>query len=724
VKGEYFPLRGSQSYAPRPGGMTAGEESSLRASGHLFEAPDSTLRLCTGAYRHWPEGRGVFTDVERTVSVWVNEQEHLRFSACHQGDALQLAFRQLVRVMDSVAGELRRQRGTEQQVYAHSNQLGYLTSSLANLGTAMQVSVVAKLPCLSRRQGDAQGSSSWQAWCARQQVQVHPFYDATGRQVPDAFELSNCGRLGISEVSILNNMIEVISRVVQMEMRMEACHPIEDLLASNVEQPAVACGNTVLSVPAETPEVEAAQKACSTLLTGLMTGRFLDAIIAGGRCAGATDERVSAELVFDSIFRTCASDREKACSQQAEEVRSAATAADSRPISVASCGGTLSTVKASSDVSWNDVSTELVGDLVDAQVNCMSFEEVSGAQKAQATPEVNLQDVKEKARFSLAAALIKPLQDAKDVVKSCVRNSLRCLDLPMALVPPVPAEAAVSLSEVKEKARQCFRVAMLSDALKQEEKVVATMPPPAPVAAPVSREIAPDLSGLRDRLHDTLLDVVTEGKLEEVLQVAFQGGKAAADPPLPMPPSKELVEAQATAPPQQAQAGEVVVAQSLQDDAHATFIALKVLSHRDRRIGELFAMIRQTEQSIVDREKKRLELQESIASAKLELSHMELDIEWHRRARQGAEERSTELEIQQRRLHGDLEFHNQKLRQCAPHCLETDVGGPSIYSSRSELSTATGCTMSAGMGTSVASYGNTPRALPPLNLDSSSPQRR
>lgn len=42
--GDYFPLNGSRSYAPKPNGMSVAKEGELRAVGNLFQEPDSTDR--------------------------------------------------------------------------------------------------------------------------------------------------------------------------------------------------------------------------------------------------------------------------------------------------------------------------------------------------------------------------------------------------------------------------------------------------------------------------------------------------------------------------------------------------------------------------------------------------------------------------------------------------------------------------------------------------------
>jgi creatine kinase len=58
LKGEYFPLHGSQSFAGMPGGMSIEKEDNLRSNGNLFQEPDSTLLLSSGCGRHWPDARG------------------------------------------------------------------------------------------------------------------------------------------------------------------------------------------------------------------------------------------------------------------------------------------------------------------------------------------------------------------------------------------------------------------------------------------------------------------------------------------------------------------------------------------------------------------------------------------------------------------------------------------------------------------------------------------
>merc|ERR1719161_815294 len=78
LKGDYYPLHGSRSYAPKPTGMPEEKEEELRKVGNLFQEPDSTLLLASGMGRHWPDGRGIFHNEAKNLFVWLNEEDHLR----------------------------------------------------------------------------------------------------------------------------------------------------------------------------------------------------------------------------------------------------------------------------------------------------------------------------------------------------------------------------------------------------------------------------------------------------------------------------------------------------------------------------------------------------------------------------------------------------------------------------------------------------------------------
>merc|ERR1719301_285140 len=92
LKGDYFPLHGSQSYAPKPTGMSEEKQEELRKAGNLFQEPDSTLLLSSGSGRHWPDARGIFHNEARNFFVWINEEDHIRIISMQVGDGMREIF--------------------------------------------------------------------------------------------------------------------------------------------------------------------------------------------------------------------------------------------------------------------------------------------------------------------------------------------------------------------------------------------------------------------------------------------------------------------------------------------------------------------------------------------------------------------------------------------------------------------------------------------------------
>merc|ERR1719240_2341558 len=92
LQGDYYPLAGSTSYAPKPKGITYAEEEKLRNDHFLFQEPDSPLLLSGGMGRHWPDARGIFHNEAQNFFVWVNEEDHSRIISMQKGDDIKAIF--------------------------------------------------------------------------------------------------------------------------------------------------------------------------------------------------------------------------------------------------------------------------------------------------------------------------------------------------------------------------------------------------------------------------------------------------------------------------------------------------------------------------------------------------------------------------------------------------------------------------------------------------------
>src|SRR5690348_7022395 len=148
--------------------------------------------------------RGVAIGPRETVSIMVNEEDHLRLQVMRSGFALDEAWQDIDKVDDQL----------EQRVsYAFSDEFGYLTACPTNVGTGMRASVMLHLPALVlTRQVE-------KVFRALQKINlaVRGLYGEGSRASGDFYQISNQVTLGKSETTILSEIREVIPQIITYE---------------------------------------------------------------------------------------------------------------------------------------------------------------------------------------------------------------------------------------------------------------------------------------------------------------------------------------------------------------------------------------------------------------------------------------------------------------------------------------------------------------------------
>src|SRR5215471_6564498 len=148
--------------------------------------------------------RGVALGPQETVSLMVNEEDHLRLQVMRSGFTLDEAWQEIDRVDD-----LLEQRVT----YAFSEEFGYLTACPTNVGTGMRASVMLHLPALEHtKQID-------KVFRALQKINlaVRGLYGEGSRASGHFYQISNQVTLGKSETGILNEIHGVIPQIIAYE---------------------------------------------------------------------------------------------------------------------------------------------------------------------------------------------------------------------------------------------------------------------------------------------------------------------------------------------------------------------------------------------------------------------------------------------------------------------------------------------------------------------------
>jgi protein arginine kinase len=148
--------------------------------------------------------RGVALGPRETVSLMINEEDHLRLQVMRSGFALDEAWQDIDRVDDLLEARLS---------YAFSEEFGYLTACPTNVGTGMRSSVMLHLPAL------VWSKQIEKVFRALQKINlaVRGLYGEGSRASGDFYQISNQVTLGKSETQILNEIREVIPQIVTYE---------------------------------------------------------------------------------------------------------------------------------------------------------------------------------------------------------------------------------------------------------------------------------------------------------------------------------------------------------------------------------------------------------------------------------------------------------------------------------------------------------------------------
>src|ERR1043165_1722787 len=162
---------------------------------HLISKPHATAE---GA-------RGVAVGENETISIMVNEEDHLRLQVLRSGLQLEEAWEQLSRLDDLLESKLD---------YSFHPRFGYLTACPTNVGTGIRVSVMLHLPAL-KLTGEIE--KVFRA-AKDMRLAVRGLYGEGTEATGDFYQISNQTTLGKSEEDIISDFKHlVIPKIIDYE---------------------------------------------------------------------------------------------------------------------------------------------------------------------------------------------------------------------------------------------------------------------------------------------------------------------------------------------------------------------------------------------------------------------------------------------------------------------------------------------------------------------------
>jgi len=220
LKGDYFPLHGSRSYADKPEGMSLEKEEELRSNGNLFQEPDSTLLLSGGMGRHWPDARGIFHNNDANMFVWVNEEDQMRIVSMEKGDDI----KRIITRFSNATAQIQKVLKENGHDFMHNEHLGWVLTCPSNLGTGLRAGCMVKVPKFSAR-------SDFKAILAKMGLQARGTAGVDSASTGGTWDISNADRIGKSEVQLVNIFIEGLAQIIRWEQALEEDKNIDEEVA-------------------------------------------------------------------------------------------------------------------------------------------------------------------------------------------------------------------------------------------------------------------------------------------------------------------------------------------------------------------------------------------------------------------------------------------------------------------------------------------------------------
>lgn len=149
-------------------------------------------------------GSAVVINRRQTLSIMINEEDHLRIQSIRSGLQLKQAFKLVDKIDSALEDKLE---------FAFDQRLGYLTACPTNVGTGMRASAMLHLPGLVLSELINQVIQA----VSKIGLAVRGLYGEGTEAMGNLFQISNQTTLGEKEDEIINRLSKVIETIIEKE---------------------------------------------------------------------------------------------------------------------------------------------------------------------------------------------------------------------------------------------------------------------------------------------------------------------------------------------------------------------------------------------------------------------------------------------------------------------------------------------------------------------------
>ncbi|XP_023257120.1 creatine kinase M-type-like isoform X1 [Seriola lalandi dorsalis] len=196
-----------------PGRLLLLEEMNQEQQRELNLNAPSSSQLRIGIARDWPDARAIWVSKDGSLVVWVNMEDHLRLVSTREDANIAEALKCICINLQKLEVYYRELR----HPFIWKQQLGWVTSSPADVGTGLRVSVHLKLQHLPkhRRLEDV---------LQRLRIRIDKSESSA------LYLVSNVATFGLSEVVLTQLVVDGVKLLIAMEKRLEVNRDVDELV--------------------------------------------------------------------------------------------------------------------------------------------------------------------------------------------------------------------------------------------------------------------------------------------------------------------------------------------------------------------------------------------------------------------------------------------------------------------------------------------------------------
>lgn len=167
------------------------------------------------------KGRALILNENESVSVMINEEDHIRIQSISTGLEFSKAYEKALMIENIIGNAVE---------YAYDEQFGFLTECPTNLGTGMRASAMVHLPALEKVGALGELFNS----IAKMGITVRGMFGEGSKSQGCMYQISNQITLGISETDAIKNIENIINQIIKKETEVRNSFDklnIEDLVS-------------------------------------------------------------------------------------------------------------------------------------------------------------------------------------------------------------------------------------------------------------------------------------------------------------------------------------------------------------------------------------------------------------------------------------------------------------------------------------------------------------